>query len=73
MLVSALLILPAVTALQLAKGFKAAMFMSVLAAVLSVLTGITASFFLDLPAGAAIVMCNAALFAAALVFKKLTS
>jgi zinc transport system permease protein len=73
MLVSALLILPAVTALQLAKGFKAAMFMSVIAAVLSVLAGVTASFFLDLPAGAAIVMCNAVLFAAALAFKKIKS
>jgi zinc transport system permease protein len=70
MLVSALLILPAVTALQLAKGFKAAMFLSVVAAVLSVVAGISVSFFMDLPAGATIVMCNAAFFAGALTFKK---
>jgi len=71
MLVSALLILPAVTALQLAKGFKAAMLLSVLTAVISVIIGITVSFFLDLPAGATIVMCNAGLFASALAVKSL--
>ena len=71
MLVSALLILPAVTALQLAKGFKAAMIFSVLTAVISVITGITVSFFMDLPAGATIVLCNVVLFAAALLYKKI--
>jgi len=70
MLVSALLILPAVTALQLARCFRTAMLLSVLTAVLSVVTGITVSFFLDLPAGAVIVLCNAAFFAGALVFKR---
>ena len=71
MLVSALLILPAVTALQLAKGFRVAMLLSVLTAVLSVIAGITLSFFLDLPAGATIVMCNVLFFSAALAFKKM--
>jgi zinc transport system permease protein len=70
MLVSALLILPAVTALQLAKGFKAAMLISVLVAIGSVLSGITVSFFLNLPAGATIVLVNAAFFATALLVKK---
>jgi len=71
MLVSALLILPAVTALQLAKGFRASMLLSVLTAVLSVIAGITLSFFMDLPAGATIVMCNVLFFSASLAFKKL--
>ncbi len=70
MLVSALLIMPAVAALQVAGGFKTAMMIAVSVAVISVLTGITASFFLDLPAGATIVMVNVIIFAAALVFKK---
>lgn len=69
MLVSALLILPAVTALQVAKGFKGAMLLSVLVAIISVLVGITVSFFLDLPAGATIVMCNVIFFAVTLAFK----
>jgi zinc transport system permease protein len=70
MLVSALLILPAVTALQIAKGFKAAMLISMSVAVISVLVGITVSFFLDLPAGATIVMTNVMIFAFTLALTK---
>jgi zinc transport system permease protein len=70
MLVSALLILPAVTALQIANGFKGAMLLSIIVAVLSVLVGITASFFLDLPAGATVVMLNIIFFIFTLAFKK---
>jgi zinc transport system permease protein len=73
MLVSALLILPAATALQVAKGFRGAMLISSLAAALSVLTGITVSFFLDLPAGATIVMINLAFFGTVLLYKKLNA
>lgn len=62
MLVSALLILPAVTSLQIAKSFRTALFISVGAAVFSVITGISLSFFLDLPAGATIVMVNLLVF-----------
>jgi len=46
MLVSALLIHPAVTALQFAKGFKTAMIIASFASLISVLLGITFSFFL---------------------------
>ncbi len=62
MLVSALLILPAVSALQISRGFKSALFVSVLFAVISVLIGITVSFFLDIPAGGAIVIINFLIF-----------
>ncbi len=70
MLVSALLILPAVTALQIAKGFKTAMLIAISASVISVLFGITASFFLDLPAGATLVIINVMIFTIALSIKK---
>ena len=70
MLVSALLILPAVTALQIAKGFKVAMLVSILVAIISVLAGITTSFFLDLPAGSTIVMFNIIIFSITLAVKK---
>ncbi len=73
MLVSALLILPAVTALQISKGFKGAMLISAVDAVISVLFGITLSFFLDLPAGATIVMINVVFFATALFYKRFIS
>jgi zinc transport system permease protein len=71
MLVSALLILPAVTALQISKRFKTAMLTGCFTSFVSVLTGITFSFFLDLPTGAMIVMINAFFFGLALIYKKL--
>jgi len=62
MLVSALLILPAVTALQIARGFKEAIAAAAIISVFSVLAGITFSFYGDLPAGATIVLINFAIF-----------
>lgn len=62
LLISALLIIPAVTALQIAKGFRSAMIIAGVAGIFSVLCGITASFILDIPAGATIVMINILLF-----------
>ena len=62
MLVSALLILPAVTALQLAKSFKIAIFLSAIISLISVIFGITISFFIDLPTGATIVLLNTFIF-----------
>lgn len=63
MLVSALLILPAVTALQVARGFKAAIITAAAIAIFSVLIGISLSFYANLPAGATVVLVNLALFA----------
>lgn len=71
MLVSAMLILPAVTALQISKGFKAAMITAAIIAVFSVLAGITISFYADLPAGATVVIVNFLLFALSFSIKKL--
>ncbi len=72
MLVSALLILPAVTALQSAKGFKKAIFYTAIFSLTSLLFGIIFSFFLDLPTGATIVMFNVFFFVSSLIFRKLT-
>ncbi|HNX90851.1 MAG TPA: metal ABC transporter permease [Candidatus Omnitrophota bacterium] len=58
MLVSSLIILPAVTALQIARSFKATIALAGVLAVLSVIFGIFASYVLDLPSGATIVMMN---------------
>jgi zinc transport system permease protein len=71
MLISALLILPPVTALQVAKSFKATIIVSALSSVLSVIFGIFASFVLNLPAGATIVIINFAFFLAAFAFTRL--
>jgi zinc transport system permease protein len=66
MLVSALLILPAVTALQLARGFRNTLVIAGLTAVSSVVAGIFSSLMLNLPTGAAIVMVNLLFFLVAL-------
>lgn len=66
LLVSALLILPAVTALQLARGFWNAMVIAALTSLCSVLAGIFLSLKFNLPTGATIVMVNLLFFLAAL-------
>lgn len=58
MLTSALLILPAVSAFQVARGFRNAIIIASAISVLSVFSGIVLSFFLNLPAGASIVIMN---------------
>ncbi len=71
MLVSALIIFPAVTALQLSHQFKRAVLLSGLIAVFSVVVGIIISFLLNLPSGATIVMLSAVLFLLALIYNKI--
>lgn len=58
MLVSAMLILPPLTALQLSTSFKNTIIFSVIFAVLSVIFGIIISFLLNIPAGGTIVIFN---------------
>jgi zinc transport system permease protein len=58
MLVSSLLIIPSVTALQFVRGFKATIIISCLMGILSVISGIILSFILDFPSGATIVLVN---------------
>ncbi|MDP2912486.1 MAG: metal ABC transporter permease, partial [Candidatus Omnitrophota bacterium] len=62
MLVSSLIILPAVSALQVARSFKSAILFASSSAVCSVVSGIFASYFFDLPSGASIVMINFIIF-----------
>jgi zinc transport system permease protein len=69
MLTSSLLILPAVTALQIAKSFKTTMIISSLIAISSVVVGIYISFILNLPSGATIVMANFVIFTAAFLYR----
>jgi zinc transport system permease protein len=69
MLTSSLLILPAVTALQIAKSFKTTMIISSLIAISSVVVGIYISFILNLPTGATIVMANFVIFISAFLFR----
>lgn len=69
LLTSALLILPAVTSLQVSKGFKASLLISSLVGVLSVIGGIFISLGLNLPTGATIVLFNFCIFMAVFVYR----
>jgi zinc transport system permease protein len=70
MLISALLILPPVTALQVAESFKATIFVALVSAIISVISGILISFYLDLPTGAVIVIVNFGLFLIGIIYRK---
>lgn len=71
MLVSALLILPASTALQLACGFRMTILLSVLASLLAVSGGIVLSFLCNLPTGATIILIAFLMFVTAFFFRRL--
>lgn len=58
MLVSAMLILPPLTALQLSLSFKLTIIAAVFFSILSVICGIITAFLLNLPAGGTIVISN---------------
>ena len=69
MLISSLIIIPAITALQISKSFKQTIIFSAVFAVFSVICGILLSFVLNIPTGATIVLINGALFLATLTVK----
>jgi len=58
MLISSLIILPALTALQIVRSFKLVIYVAMLFSVASVIIGVCTSYVFNLPSGAAIVMVN---------------
>lgn len=70
LLVSALLIIPPVTALQVAKSFRLTIILAALFSVFSVFSGILLSFSLNLPSGGVIVLLNIALLMLALAWRR---
>ncbi|MCD4812339.1 metal ABC transporter permease [bacterium] len=62
MLVSSMIIFPTVTALRLARGFKGALVIAGLTAILSVILGIFISYLFDFPSGATIVLVHFGFF-----------
>ncbi|MBI2354451.1 MAG: metal ABC transporter permease [Deltaproteobacteria bacterium] len=71
MLISALLILPAASALQLARSFKACILLAALQGGFSVVAGIFVSFVTNLPTSATVVLINLALFGCAFLARRL--
>jgi zinc transport system permease protein len=71
MLTSSLIIVPAVTAIQAARGFKSAIIISCSLSAVSVLFGLMASFMLNLPSGATIILFNILFFLVSAPLKRL--
>ena len=72
LLISSLIIFPAVTALQLSVSFRSTILIACISAVISVITGILLSFLMNLPTGAAIVMVNFLLFSLSFAVGRIT-
>ncbi|MGD8297913.1 MAG: metal ABC transporter permease [Desulfobacterales bacterium] len=73
MLVSSMIILPAISALQIMRSFKATIALAGAFAVVSVIVGIFASYVLDYPSGATIVMVNFGFFVGSFVLGRFIS
>lgn len=71
MLISALLIIPAVSAIQVARSFIQAVFLGSISALISLLIGIYFSFVYNVPTGAMIVLCNFVFFVGVMIVKKI--
>lgn len=67
LLIGALMVIPPVAAIRFGLGFFKTMLLSVAIALVSVIIGLSASFFFSLPSGAAIVLCLLVFFIVALV------
>ncbi len=61
-LASALLVIPAATGYRLSKNYRPMLGLSLLVGVVSGLAGLFLSYYLNIPSGAAIVLCAAAIF-----------
>ncbi len=71
LLVSSLMIIPVAAALQIAKSFKSALYISVMIGVFSSISGLFVSCYLNLAAGGAIIMIAITLLLGVLVIKSL--
>jgi zinc transport system permease protein len=69
LLISALIVLPNITAIMFGKGFKKTIALSVSMSVISVVSGIILSYYLDLAPSGTIVMISVAMLVGTLLFK----
>lgn len=71
LLVSSLMTLPVAASIRISKGFKQTIFLSCLFGELSVLGGLTISYYLDLAPGGTIVMISVLILILAILYKKM--
>lgn len=69
LLVSSLIVIPVASALQIAKSYKATIIFSIIISLISVVSGIIISFYLDLKPGGTIVLVSVAILALTMVIK----
>lgn len=69
MLISSLIVFPTVSALQVSRGFKKTIVLSIIFSIISVILGIIFSYTLDVPTGALIVVINAIIFIVMMIIK----
>lgn len=70
LLISALIVIPVVTALQFRRSFRHTIFIAEVVSVFSVIAGITTSFYLNLSPGGTIVLITIVIFLLSLLFNK---
>lgn len=70
LLISALIVIPVVSALQLKKSFLKTIFYAEIFSIISVIAGILFSFYFNIPAGGAIVLLTLAIFIVTFIFKR---
>ena len=71
LLVSSLIIIPAVISIQLSRSFKETIIVAMVIGVSSVLIGLSLSYYGNIPSGASITFVNILIFAFVIIFKKL--
>ncbi len=71
LLVSSLVILPVTTATKISSTFKNTIIVSVIVSEVSVISGLTFAYYLNIPSGATIIFVNLIVFAISLVFSKI--
>ena len=70
LLIAALIVIPVITALQLRRSFTRTVLYAEVISVLSVVSGIFASFYLNISTGGTIVLIMLAVFGLVLIFKR---
>lgn len=70
LLISALIVIPSLIALNISKSFKQTLVIASISSVIGIYLGIFLAYFFDLPAGGTIVLSLLTLFLISLIFKK---
>lgn len=70
LLIGALMVIPTVTGMQLAKSFRQSVYLSLVFALIAVIFGLFAAYYFNLPAGGAIVLLSLLIFAFVALVKK---